>query len=70
MLLGRGWRKIEIGNAPATAHQTIVIYPTGWAALGRRLAAQFNCASRKSGESDVLLVLIGRDRAGTNSGKG
>jgi hypothetical protein len=70
MLLSRGWRKIEIGDAPAAAHRTVVIYPAGRAALGRSLAAQFNCASRKSNEGDVLLVLIGRDRAGPNALKG
>jgi hypothetical protein len=70
MLLNRGWRKIEIGDAPGAAHQTVVIYPAGRAALGRSLAAQFNCASRRSGEGDVLLVLLGRDWARRNSVKG
>jgi hypothetical protein len=66
MLLDRGWRKIEIGNAQASARQTVVIYPANRAALGRSLAAQFNCGSRRAADGDVLLVLLGRDRAGAN----
>jgi hypothetical protein len=66
MLLDRGWRKIEIGNAQALARETVVIYPANRAALGRSLAAQFNCASRRAVDGDVLLVLLGRDRAGAN----
>ncbi len=66
MLLDRGWRRIEIGEAKQIRATSLVIYPASRGTLGRSLAAQFGCASRK-GEGDLLVVLLGRDRAGTNS---
>jgi hypothetical protein len=66
MLIDRGWRRIEIGDAPQVRAKTLVIYPASRSTLGRSLAAQFGCASRR-GEGDLLVVLLGRDRAGPNS---
>jgi hypothetical protein len=66
MLVDRGWRRIEIADAAVPASKSLVIYPAGHAALGRSLAAQFNCEARKAGTGDILLVFLGRDRADRN----
>lgn len=68
MLRDRGWRRIEIGDAKQIRARSLVIYPATRVALGRSLAAQFGCASQR-GEGEQLVVLLGRDRAGPNSGR-
>lgn len=60
VLSNRGWRKIVIGDAPATQHSSVVLYPQSQAALGRRLAAQFGVAARMMKRNAVVLIL-GRD---------
>ena len=60
VLSSRGWRKIAIGDAPATQHASVVLYPENQAALGRRLAAQFGIAARMMKRNAVVLIL-GRD---------
>lgn len=60
VLTNRGWRKIAIGDAPATQHKSVVLYPKSQAALGRRLAAQFGVAARMMKRNAVVLIL-GRD---------
>jgi hypothetical protein len=60
VLSNRGWRRIAIGDAPATQHSSVVLYPENQAALGRRLAAQFGIAARMVKRNAVVLIL-GRD---------
>jgi len=61
-LLGRGWRKIEIGDAAQVRARSIVYYPASRRMTGRSLAAQFGFASAVQ-QGDVLVVLLGRDAA-------
>jgi hypothetical protein len=63
VLLDRGWRKIQIGNAADVRERSVVIYPASRRTLGRSLAAQFGFPSQLQGESGVLVVLLGRDAA-------
>jgi hypothetical protein len=63
VLLDRGWRKIQIGNAADMRERSVVIYPASRRTLGRSLAAQFGFPSQLQGESGVLVVLLGRDAA-------
>lgn len=60
VLLDRGWRKIAVGDAPATLHKSVVLYPRSRAALGHRLAAQFGVSAQMAQRDNVVLVL-GRD---------
>lgn len=60
VLMDRGWRKIAVGDAPATLHKSVVLYPKGRAALGHRLAAQFGVSAQMAQRDNVVLVL-GRD---------
>lgn len=60
-LLDRGWRKIAIGDAAQIRARSIVLYPVGRQALGKRLAGQFGFASAINRQSDEVLVLLGRD---------
>jgi len=60
VLLNRGWRKIEVGDAPVTREKSVVLYSRNRAKLGKSLAAQFGVASRMV-ERDGLVLLIGRD---------
>jgi hypothetical protein len=57
VLVDRGWRKVAVGDAPATQRQSVVLYPKGQGALGRRLARQFGVAAQMAERNDVLLVL-------------
>ena len=61
VLLDRGWRRIQIGDAPAVRESSLVLYPANRKLLGRSLAAQFGFRSQLSNESRELIVLIGRD---------
>jgi hypothetical protein len=64
VLLGRGWRLIDIGDAAEVRATSLVIYPASRKALGRSLAAQFGFRSAITSKSDQLVVLLGRDAAG------
>jgi tetratricopeptide (TPR) repeat protein len=64
VLLGRGWRLIDIGDAAEVRATSLVIYPASRQALGRSLAAQFGFRSAITGKNDQLVVLLGRDAAG------
>jgi hypothetical protein len=68
VLIDRGWRKIAIGDAPRVQQKSIVLYPKERAALARSLAAQFGIDSRMV-EGDVLVLVLGRDRADVIKGK-
>ena len=61
ILLDRGWRRIAIGDAPAMREESVVLYPAKRSMLGKSLAAQFGFRSVMSPETDVLVVLLGRD---------
>jgi len=69
VLLDRGWRKIQIGDAPGVRESSLVLYPANRRALGRSLAAQFGFRSAVSNEAKELVVLIGRDAAVGSSGR-
>jgi tetratricopeptide (TPR) repeat protein len=66
-LLGRGWRKIEIGDSTELRDQSVVLYPAARQALGRSLAAQFGFRARPSDNGNVLVILLGRDAAGARA---
>jgi len=66
-LLGRGWRKIEIGDSTEIREQSVVLYPAARPALGRSLAAQFGFRALPSGTGNVFVVLLGRDAAGVRA---
>ena len=59
-LHGRGWRKIQIADAPKTEAKSVVLYSRKRAALGRSLAAQFGIMARPV-DADVLVLVLGRD---------
>jgi hypothetical protein len=59
--LDRGWRKIEIGDAPQIRESSLVLYPANRRILGRSLAAQFGYRSAVSNDIKELVVLVGRD---------
>jgi hypothetical protein len=61
VLLDRGWRGIEIGDAPQTRARSMVMYPPGRQLLARRLAAQFGFGSAPSNTTRSIVVLLGRD---------
>jgi hypothetical protein len=60
VLFGRGWRKIAVGDAPTVLRKSVVLYPKGREALGRRLARQFGVSAQMAERDDVVLML-GRD---------
>jgi hypothetical protein len=60
VLLNRGWRRIDVGDAPATREKSVVLYSRNRAKLGKSLAAQFGVASRMV-ERDGLVLVLGRD---------
>ncbi len=63
VLLDRGWRKIQIGDASDVRDRSVVIYPASRRTLGRSLAAQFGFPSQMQGDTGVLIVMLGRDAA-------
>jgi len=69
VLLDRGWRLIEIGDASQVRATSLVVYPASRQALGRSLAAQFGFRSAVTGRSDQLVVLLGRDAAAIRSAR-
>jgi len=60
VLLNRGWRRIDVGDAPTTRQTSVVLYSRNRAKLGKSLAAQFGVAARMV-ERDVLVLVLGRD---------
>lgn len=68
VLLNRGWRRIDVGDAPATREKSLVLYSRNRAKLGKSLAAQFGVASRMV-ERDGLVLLLGRDAVDRVSGQ-
>jgi len=60
VLFDRGWRKIAVGDAPEVLRKSVVLYPKGREALGRRLARQFGVSAQIAERDDVVLIL-GRD---------
>jgi hypothetical protein len=70
VLLDRGWRKIQIGDAAQTRDRSIVFYPASRRTLGRRLAAQFGFASQMRNDAGPLVVLLGRDASGVTKKRG
>ena len=63
VLLDRGWRKMQIGDATQVREQSLVLYPASRRTLGRSLAAQFGFRSQPAAQGDILIVLLGRDAA-------
>lgn len=57
----RGWRKIEIGDAPLVRQTSLILYPPSRRATAKRLAAQFGFAIASRPEGTELVMLIGRD---------
>lgn len=62
-LVDRGWRRIEIGDAPAVRTKTLVLYPAFRRATAQRLAAQFGFSELKPFNGSEIVVLLGRDAA-------
>ncbi|MFL6725372.1 MAG: LytR C-terminal domain-containing protein [Sphingomicrobium sp.] len=69
VLLDRGWRLIEIGDAAQTRATSLVVYPASRQMLGRSLAAQFGFRSAVTGKSDQLVILLGRDATAIRAGR-
>lgn len=61
LLLERGWRKIEIGDASEVRERSLVLYPATRAGTGRSLAAQFGFTSSVAVTGGEFIVLLGRD---------
>ena len=59
----RGWKRIEIGDAPAVRSRTLVLYPAFRRATAQRLAAQFGFSEMKPFNGSEIVVLLGRDAA-------
>jgi tetratricopeptide (TPR) repeat protein len=66
-LLGKGWRKIEIGNAPAVRERTLVLYPSQERAKAERLVAQLGVGTVQPSFAGRITVLLGRDIARTTT---
>lgn len=60
-LLGRGWRKVAIGNASQVRRRTLVMYSPARADVARLLAMHFHCKAVRSSELKGVVVLLGRD---------
>lgn len=54
----RGWRRIAIGNAPAAASTSHVLYPVAREQAGRRLAAQFGFVARRGPLSQQAIIVV------------
>ena len=57
----RGWRRLEIGDAPSVRQTSLILYPPSRRATAKRLAAQFGFAIASRPEGSELVMLIGRD---------
>lgn len=64
VLTDRGWRRIAIGDAPMTRSTSVVFYPAKREKLGRSLAAQFGFRAIPTHDTEVLVVVLGRDAPG------
>lgn len=62
-LAGKGWRRIEIGDAPAVRERTLVLYPSQDRAKAERLVAQLGVGSVRPSFAGRITVLLGRDIA-------
>ena len=62
-LVGKGWRRIEIGDAPAVREHTLVLYPSQQRARAERLAAQLGVGGVQPSFAGRITVLLGRDLA-------
>jgi len=62
-LAGKGWRKIEIGDAPAVRERTLVLYPAQDRARAERLVAQLGVGTVQPSFAGRITVLLGRDIA-------
>lgn len=62
-----GWRRLEIGDAPAVRAKTLVLYPAFRRATAQRLAAQFGFTELKPFNGSEIVVLLGRDAAAMKS---
>ena len=62
-LIERGWRRVEIGDAPAVREKTLVLYPQSQRFAAQRLASQFGFSNIRSFDGSQIIVLLGRDAA-------
>lgn len=63
-LAQKGWRRIEIGDAPQVAARSTILYPATRRAQAARIAEQFGFALRHGPSSaDRLTILLGHDAA-------
>jgi hypothetical protein len=62
-LADRGWRRLEIGDAPAVRAKTLVLYPAFRRGTAQRLANQFGFTQLKPFNGSEIVVLLGRDAA-------
>ena len=66
-LAQNGWKRIEIGDAPAVRAKTLVLYPEYRRHTARKLAAQFGFTHLQSFSGNEIVVLLGRDAAALKS---
>ena len=62
-LASKGWRRVEIGDAPAVRERTLVLYPAEDRARAERLVAQLGVGSAQPSFAGRITVLLGRDVA-------
>jgi tetratricopeptide (TPR) repeat protein len=62
-LEAKGWKKIEIGDAPAVRASTLVLYPEYRWKTARKLASQFGFTHLQAFSGSEIVVLLGRDAA-------
>lgn len=62
-LAGKGWAKMEIGDAPAVRERTLVLYPADDRAKAERLVAQLGVGTVQPSFAGRITVLLGRDLA-------
>lgn len=60
-LLGRGWKRIEIGDAPVVRSRTLVLYPPAERARAQRLITELGVGSAQPSFAAQITVLLGRD---------
>ena len=63
ILVGRGWRGLAIGDAPAVRARSVVLYPAGSRIMAQRLARQFGFAAEQRASGRGITLLLGRDAA-------
>lgn len=62
-LIGRGWRRMPIGNAQAVRDRSIIFYPAGRRTTAQTLSRQFGFAIAQRAGTRHITVLLGRDAA-------